>query len=303
MSTQPAPKSARQAQEEQKRQVLEALLNRLDAQAVSEAGVQRRRSERVHFRQYSVPVRVHHPGGSIAVRRVLTRDISAGGLSFLHNGYLHLNTRLDVVLRRTTGGKDLISGTVAYCSHIGGTWHLVGARLERRIFPKLYVDTDQMGLLPEEPRDPASLTGTILHMESLELDQRLLAHHLRHTNVAVRNCANVAEAVPLLNSTRFDLVLLNLDLEPGQEDKSDAITPRLRTIQAIRTAGYGGLLAASMNETRPEVITAVRQAGICGLLGKPYEGERVVAALGSWLEGGSGLSAAPPPSASSPHAA
>jgi CheY-like chemotaxis protein len=279
MSTKPLVKSVQQQQDEQKRLALEAVLDKLDAQTESEDAKKNRRNMRVNFRRFSVPVHVHHPGGSTTMRKVVTRDLSAGGLSFIHNGYLHVNTRVDVMLQRYGGGEDVARGTVLHCQHIGGIWHVVGVKFERRIFPKLYVDPEQASSLTGDARDPKTVTGNLLHVEAQELDRRLLAHHLRNTNITLVACGNIAEAKHLLAEKPFHLVIVDLDGEGDSPMDAAAL-------QGIRDNGYTGPLAACTAEARADVIRDIRATNICGLIRKPYEGDRLVASIGSWLEGG-----------------
>ncbi len=139
---------------------LEAVLDKLDAHAKTSPQSTKRRTTRYRYRRFRVPVRVYHPGGTIIMRHVHTRDLSAEGLAFLHNGYLHVGTQLDLTLRRLPGPEgealqDTVHGTVVHCLHVGGSWHTVGVRLEGRIFPQLYVDIGAAIPAPEDEQAQA----------------------------------------------------------------------------------------------------------------------------------------------------
>ena len=265
-------RSGQELQDDQRRQLLEALLNKLDAQAAADPARVERRNTRVNYRRFSVPIRIHHPGGTSALRNVLTRDLSAGGLSFIHNGYVHINTRIEALLRRHEGGEDVIHGVVMHCQHIGGTWHVVGVKLDKRIFPKLYVDPDQAGPL-------TSVTGSVLHLEAQDLDRRLFAHHLRNTSVALTGCTTLEEARQHLHHKPFDLVVLDLNLDTTDDDEAASI------VDQIRDTGFTGPIAVCTAETRPALLAAVESKGIVGLIRKPYEAQAIITALGGWLSG------------------
>jgi CheY-like chemotaxis protein len=266
----------------ERKQQLDALLDKLDARDATSNGRRDRRSMRATYRRGDVRIIVHHPGGSITDRRVLTRDLSAGGLSFLHAGYLHIGTRVDVNLRRHVGGgEDAVRGTAMHCEHIAGTWHAVGVKFDRRIFPKLYLDPESTPGLDLDARQPAGIAGRVLLLDDSELDRRLMAHHLRRTKVELTAVATLVEACAALagqsHDNPFELAVVDLNLADAEA--------RLEPAEVVRRVVETGVpkVASCTAETDSARIRAVREAGCCGILTKPYDSEQLLASFANWL--------------------
>lgn len=268
------------ARQEKQRQLMR-LLDSLDAREANDEGRLSRRSVRAPFRQHGVRIVLHHPGGSTAERRVLTRDLSAGGLSFIHNGYLHVRTRCGIILRRHGGGEDTVLGQVTNCSHVAGTWHTVGVKFDEKISPKLYLDPEQAGNLDLEARRPQDLFGRVLLLDANDLDRRLMGHYLRQSRIDLVSVTTLVEALHELAAQKekgeFDLVLTDLRLE-GE----DAGVVPADLIRRLMAAGADNLAICSA-ETNLETLGPVHSLGVAGMLKKPFEADRLLATLAGWL--------------------
>jgi len=67
-----------------------------------------------------------------------TRNLSKGGLSFLHGGFVYPGTRCMVQLITTLGASDDVLGTVVSCRYIESMIHEVSIRFDREIDPSVY---------------------------------------------------------------------------------------------------------------------------------------------------------------------
>ena len=278
--------SDREGSGERQRQ-LALLLDQLDAREAAEDARVGRRNTRASYRRSDVHIVVHHPGGSDTERRVFTRDLSAGGMSFIHGGYLHVGTRVDVGLHRYVGGDDEVSGVVRHCDHIAGSWHAVGVKFEQRVFPKLYLDPEHAATMIGDVRDPSSIVGRVLLLDDSDLDRRLIAHHLRHTRIELVGVGRLDQACEALaNQTAdrpFGLVIVDLHLA----DDEATIAPE----EVVRRSASMGVarVAVCTAETDPRRLRSVREAGAVGVLTKPLDGAQVVGQIAAWLgEGESG---------------
>lgn len=93
-----------------------------EVQGMSEA----RRHQRMNFRSRRVVIHVLDNHDSIeASFRVVSRNISAGGLGIIHGQMLTVGKRLLVQLPRDSDRLNLV-GQVAHCRHIKGMLHEVG---------------------------------------------------------------------------------------------------------------------------------------------------------------------------------
>ena len=257
---------------------LAALLDRLDAEDANDAGRVNRRAARSKYRRMNVSVAVHHPGGSTTNRSVRTRDLSAGGLSFIHNGYLHIGTRVDVSLPRYVGGEDTVEGRIVCCNHLAGTWHTVGVKFNCKVFPKLYLDPDHAGGAAVDATQPQAIHGRVLLLEETELDRRLFAHHVRKTRLELSVAESLDDAVAQIKNhpegaDGFDVVVAEVRLAGGAQPAE----------VAKRLMSLGCRVAVCSAETNPTVLQAVQEAGVAGVLRKPYEPEKLLGSLVEWL--------------------
>ncbi len=122
------------------------LLDRLDRGSarkplVSEGvSIERRKDPRLEYREVEVPLVVEHPGGGGAWLLVCARNISAGGLAFIHGGFLHVGSRCRMLLHRLNGERELIGGEIVNCRHVEGALHEFSVRFEHKIEPSEFVD-------------------------------------------------------------------------------------------------------------------------------------------------------------------
>ena len=76
------------------------LLCRLDESPTTLRPTERRREQRWEYRMSDVAVIVQHPGGGSGRFLVCSRNLSAGGMAFIHGGYIHPGSECRVGLTR-----------------------------------------------------------------------------------------------------------------------------------------------------------------------------------------------------------
>ncbi|HEX8324757.1 MAG TPA: response regulator [Tepidisphaeraceae bacterium] len=256
-----------------------AILDKLDAADAENPAKNRRAMARVPFRKTDIACRIYHPGGSMAVTSVATRNLSAGGTSFLYHGFLHKNTKVEIVLTRRLGGEDVVAGVVTHCQHLNRAFHLIGVRFNAKIFPKLYVDPSDWNELGDGgPVDPVQLSGTVLHMDEQEMDRVLLKHHLSSTKIDLTSVATMLEATAALKNKAVDCVLC---------DVAVGVAPDM-VIAAVRAAGFIGPIGVVTAESAPAAQKAILHAGATAVLNKPYEPQKLLSILATWLAAGAG---------------
>jgi len=253
------------------------IMDRLDQMDADNPAKNRRSMPRVAFRQ-DIAVRIFHPGGSMTASYVITRNLSVGGISFLYHGFLHKNTKVEIVLPRRLGGEDVIGGTIQHCQLINRTFHLMGVRFNAKIFPKLYLDPTEWDELGESTAvEPGQLTGTIVHVDPQEMDRLLLQHYLKGTQIKLLSVPTVDAAVAEIAKQPVDGVLTELAM--------DGMTIS-QMIGGYRDAGFGGPIGVLTAESTPAKIKSAQEAGSAAVLGKPYEASKLLSLLGSWLQAG-----------------
>lgn len=189
---------------------LTAILNALDAHDetnTSSSTAPKRTYVRWPFRQRCLNVSFTHAAGTNANVIVACRNLSCGGMSLLHNSYVHVGTGCDVVLPRVTDGVCAVPGTVVRCRHLHGVIHEVGVRFKQPIRASDFVALDPLlGTFSLEKVNPHELRGTLLYIADSTLDERLIRHYLRETEMRLQTTASGEEAIAKAKSG-VDLII------------------------------------------------------------------------------------------------
>lgn len=112
---------------------IEELLNQLDAAEAKEPGFERRSEKRHAYRRRDIEVELLRTRADPAKFLVPTRNISCGGLVFIHCGYVHPRTACRVRVTTLDGRWEIVRGVVAWCKYIDGRMHDVGVRFDNPI--------------------------------------------------------------------------------------------------------------------------------------------------------------------------
>jgi len=254
------------------------LLNRLDkatggAGAVpGEVRASRRKHPRWQYRQSDILLTVEHSAGGASRLLVCARNLSAGGISFLHGGYLYPGSRCIVILRKFDRQKTEVTAVVVNCRHVEGIVHEVGLKFDHRVEPRMFLQTAQprvKGAL--DALELPNLRGRVLYIDDSETEQMMLAHHLQPTGVHLTMASDAPSALAQLAQEPIDIVLCVLDL--GGESGAELI-------RKMRGAHFQGPIVLVTAETDDARIAEARQAGADQLLSKPYAADELLALLG-----------------------
>jgi DNA-binding response OmpR family regulator len=251
---------------------INAILDKLDS--ADDAKFRNRREAIRHpCRRFDVTLRAFHPGGSVAFRAVAMRNLSSSGAGFLHTGFLHIGTRVEMTIPRLKGGSETHAGKIIFCAHIAGTYHQIGVRFDHKISPEEHVEL--VGKANSPARDHA-LGGSMLQIDNSERDRQLMAHYLGATQVALTSVASGQDALAAMKGGNFDLVMCEANLKGTFSDV---------VIGQLREAGYKGkVIAVTATDTSPERIQAMQEAGVTDLLSKPYNQARLLSLVGPFLK-------------------
>ncbi|MGC4031304.1 MAG: response regulator [Tepidisphaeraceae bacterium] len=252
-----------------------ALLDKLDAADAENPAKNRRSQARVTFRKAEVACRIYHPGGSVTTSTVATRNLSTGGISFIYHGFLHKSTKVEIVLQRRLGGEDIVGGIVTHCQHLNRAYHLIGVRFSSKIFAKLYLEPTEWNELGDgAPVDPAKLLGNVLHFDASEIDRLLLRHNLSTTKIELTSVATLDEAEAAIKSKSFDCILC---------DTATLNQPFTVVLAALRATGFKGPVGLVTAETSASVLKAATDSGAASILAKPYDAQKLMSLLSTWL--------------------
>jgi CheY-like chemotaxis protein len=240
------------------------LLNLLREMAVAHQGNNRRRSDRVDYRSHEVGLEINHPGGGVGRFLVYPREISAGGISLIHGGFVHPHSRCKVQLTTTNGKKRLVTGRVAWCNHLRGPHHIMGVQFDIPLDLKLFLDRKDWpaSLVAAMVSDSAQLAGRVLCIDDQVMEHDLLSFHLRNSSLELHRALSGQEALDALKAHSFDLIICDLNLGAVSGES---------LIGDVRRAGFLGPIIALTSESTPERLEAAKAAGAAEIMSKPYD--------------------------------
>ncbi len=107
---------------------------------------ERRKSPRIVIEgTFSVLLTMDAPGGSTTHFRIFPWDLSRGGVGFFHRSFVYPGTRCSFIGLTFDGEPFTIKGEVVRCSHVSGSVHAVGTKLDAEIDPERYLGSAAVG--------------------------------------------------------------------------------------------------------------------------------------------------------------
>ncbi|MBB6428904.1 PilZ domain-containing protein [Algisphaera agarilytica] len=89
-----------------------------------------------------VALRVIHPGGQKTSHLVRSRNLSSGGMGFLHLSFLYPDTPCHIALQTRHGESVAMSGKVSWCRLVSGKSHEIGFRFDQMIQIDEFIDPE-----------------------------------------------------------------------------------------------------------------------------------------------------------------
>lgn len=234
----------------------------------------RRDFTRWPFRHATIRVTLLQPSGAEVHLKLACRNLSRGGVSLLHNGFVHPGSQVVVHLPRLAGGAKECKGTVKRCQHRRGVLHELGIRFEEQVELRDFLGGGNgVEFFSLEHVNPEKLEGTVLYVDDNEVDVRIFKHFLRETSLSVVTAENGAKAISEA-ARSYDVIVADWKLPDIDGTK---------VIEAIREQGI---------ETPVLLVTAnpmeLMRSGLwdqpnTGLLAKPLSQTQLLRALGERL--------------------
>lgn len=234
----------------------------------------RRTHQRWPFRQ-TVLVRLNTPGARPLA--LAGHDFSGGGVSLMHNAYMHPGTPCTVMMPMLGGQYAAMEGKVARCAHFRGTVHVLGVQFDKPINVRDFLTLDpHRGQFMMGAVEPGKLTGRLLHVEDGEMDRKLVQHFVRETKLKVVSVPGAKAAIDALGAPgdAFVAVVIDFDLPDG--NGADL---------ARQLHGRGMHCPVILVSAHPlsQVHDVAKQAGVSAVISKPFTEETLLSALGEFL--------------------
>lgn len=125
----------------------ERLLKTIDSRSSENEKDSNRNHPRYPFPIADVPICIEHPDGGKSYILVFARNISNGGLSFLHGGFIHTNSRCTIILKSLEGELVGLSAGVRHCRLIQGSCHEVGIKFSQEIDVSHFIPESELSSL------------------------------------------------------------------------------------------------------------------------------------------------------------
>lgn len=197
---------------------------------------EKRQNRRIRYWRKRLAFRLHGPTGTPQPYAALPANISSGGMSLLHGFFVYTGTSCEVALEPIDGEITVIPGKVVRCRHLRGMTHELGIAFANRIRLPAYVSgLDSSDDVEELDGRPAKFSGRVLAVDDCVEDREYLDFLLTELGVESKTASTSEEALTLLESGAFDVVITRLEL-PGQAPAA--------WVKTLRTKGFAGLVAA-----------------------------------------------------------
>ncbi len=252
---------------------LSDLLDQLDGPDAPPKNV-KRDFVRWPFRRTAIPVRLIHPNGITAEISVACRNISRGGMAFLHSAYLHAGTRCTVRLPHPTRGELVVDGWVARCVHRSGMVHEIGITFAEQVDIRDLLRPDPLAdCFSLERIDPDKLDAAVLFVDPSETEQRIVRHFLRGTRLRITTAFSPTEAAPLLIQP-WDLIIADMNLPEGGG---------ARFVRFLRERGHTCPVVVTSGDHSPAGRRALDQVEADAFLSKPLVQSTLLRAIAEFL--------------------
>lgn len=238
---------------------VDSILDQLDAAEERIKG-HLRQAPRFRYRN-TIAVHMQQPGSAIQVAfRAPTRNISTGGLSLLHGGFVHSGTNCLVQLISVHGAWSDVGGVVTHCHYLEGRIHEVGLAFEQAIDPSDFTSD--------------AVRSSVLLAEDDPTTARLVAFHLSQLEADVDWAENGRVAVDKALAASYDLILMNVEMP---------VLGGMEAIAELRRRGYSGPIVAVTAMTGPGDRSRCLDAGADRYMAKPWARPELAELL-KWLK-------------------
>jgi len=233
----------------------------------------KRRQDRFAYRADEVPITITHPSGGVGRFLVSTRNLSGGGLSFLHGGFLHQGTSCRISLTRLDGREVVILGKVASCRHLAQRVHEIGVAFYEKIEIAEYCDPTET---PASPADQPAIEVPTLECLAMcvaanATERSQIVRWLSAAGADAEPCDCLGAALDRLKKLPFDIVVCDMSLPEAVAGEA---------VGEIRAAGFGRAIVGILDATEAH---GPRRAACDAALERPLSAERMYEVLPALL--------------------
>ncbi len=240
---------------------IQAILNRIEGANTTREQVNRTGGRYSYRTPTILHVRQNGNGNLSVAFRVPTRNLSRGGLAFLHKSFLHRGTPCTVQLATTRGHWVDVQGKVIRCRYLEAGIHEVALQFNEEIDPAEFC--------------AGAAQCRVLIAEDDPMVAKLVQFHLDKLNVEYDHAEDGQKALAMANSNAYDLVLLDMDMP---------VVDGFEVIRKLRESGYTGMVVATTAMTQQGDREKCMTAGCDAYMAKPYTAQGLADLIASLHE-------------------
>lgn len=193
---------------------------------------EKRQQTRYSYTTANVPVTIQHSrNGKDACFLMHGRNLSSGGISLLHGGFLHKGTTCRLVLIRNDGTAQVVLGNVVSCRYITRNIHEVNIQFSAKIEVLQFCEPGTEIKPNASSIDVPRHSGLALCLCGHDVNRRHLAALLSRTGLEVMEVKTLGEAADRLKRLPFSLVLVD-------SEGAEWYVPQ--AVDQCRDAGFNG---------------------------------------------------------------
>lgn len=238
------------------------ILDKLDQSDTNGPKNPRRATARLDYRIRDVPFTVVHPGGGFGRFLVLGRNLSTGGISLLHAGYLHSGTECRLALVMPRGGAKTMLGKVVFCRLVAGKIHEIGVQFCEKIDIAEFVmpETKHVSDDPELRAASQPLSGNVLLVCPGEAERRLLTARLKQSGLNVSAVDRAGAGLDQVKLMPYAALVCDLGLpDPGAA----------AFVESLRKTGFAGPIVGAASDDSPGETQRAIDVGMQGCITRP----------------------------------
>ena len=241
------------------------LSKQLDEEARGFNGNSNRENKRYPLRISNIPISVEHPDGGSSRILVSSRNVSRGGISVLHGGFLHAGSVCHLVLKLSSQDFRIMRGVVKSCRHITGCCHEIGIQFTERFSPThgVWQSLDLSNSIePRTKNNDIAVKGSVLIAEPFEPDQLMLERHLKSHGLNVLYSSDRSEILDILAHESIDLTFFGFDLSSEMD---------IQFAESVRDLADDAPFIAMTTDYDPQTIARARKLGAVDIMVKPLD--------------------------------
>ena len=233
----------------------------------------KREHARLEYRVYDILVAIRYPGQTPARYLVTSRNLSAGGMSFLHGGFLHAGTACFVLLTDIEGEHVRVVGTVRSCRHVSKSLHEVGVEFRQKLDPRRFCGDG--GRLTSNDPDLLEMALPTLSGQAMLISEdaalrRSVTARLTATGMTATGVESIGAAADKIKQVGFDVLLF--DSATRGADAGSA--------GPLREAGYEGPIVCVSESVEGGLAMSPEVAAV---LYRPVRADLLIAAVAGLL--------------------